>query len=77
MHDHRQCLALFSKLSEYLDNEVDEATGRTIRKHLKRCKPCQVCLRTLERTVTLCRTLDMPQVPPSLSQRLQTIFSRK
>lgn len=77
MHDHRQCLALFSKLSEYLDNEVDEATGRTIKNHLQRCKPCQVCLRTLERTVALCRTLDSPPVPKGLSQRLSKIFQRE
>jgi len=77
MHDHRQCLALFSKISEYLDNEVDEATRRTIKRHLKRCKPCQVCLRTLERTVALCGTLDTLPVPKNFSHRLHRMFLQK
>ena len=25
-HDHKHCLELFQKLSEYLDNELDEIT---------------------------------------------------
>ncbi len=29
-HDRRDCLAMFAKLSEYLDNELDELTCKDI-----------------------------------------------
>jgi anti-sigma factor RsiW len=73
-HDHEQCIALFEKLSEYLDNELDNATAQTIRAHLDACKPCQVCLATLKRTVSLCHTLKESPVPKDLSRRLQELI---
>lgn len=70
-------MELFAKLSEYIDNELDAATARTISEHLDHCKPCQVCLETLKRTVLLCRSAsstDMP-VPESLAKRLRDLIS--
>ena len=29
-HDHKHCLELFEKLSEYLDNELDEVTCKEL-----------------------------------------------
>ena len=34
-HDHKHCLEMFEKLSEYLDDELDEITGREIEQHVK------------------------------------------
>ena len=69
-HDHGACRQLFAKLSEYMDQEVDSATAREIRHHLDQCPPCQACLGTLERTVSLCAALERQTVPVSFSQRL-------
>jgi anti-sigma factor RsiW len=79
MHDHKQCMALFAKLSEYIDNELDTATARTISEHLDHCKPCQVCLATLKRTVLLCRSASGTDlsVPDGLARRLRSIISTK
>jgi anti-sigma factor RsiW len=70
-HDHKHCLELFEKLSEYLDNELDDVTCKEIENHIKECVPCFVCLQTLKRTVDLCKkTADRP-VPPDFSKKLR------
>jgi anti-sigma factor RsiW len=74
-HDHEECKALFARLSEYLDNELDSATRQSIKAHLDQCKPCQVCLATLKRTVSLCRAVKDAPIPDSLSRRLRKLIS--
>lgn len=74
-HDPKQCRSLFARLSEYLDNELDPATSRTIREHLDQCKPCQVCLATLKRTVLICKAARDVPVPDRLASRLRKLIS--
>ncbi len=76
-HDpkHAACRELFAKLSEYMDRELDRATAEEVRYHLGQCPPCQTCLATLKRTVTLCGTLDRSAVPASFSQRLKAMVN--
>lgn len=75
-HDHKQCIALFEKLSEYLDNELDNETAQAIKAHLDACKPCQVCLATLKRTVSLCHALKDSPVPKDLTRHLQELLRK-
>lgn len=70
-HPHKNCAALFDKLSEYIDRELDPATCRAIESHIDACKPCQVCLNTLKQTVALCNNLRSRQVPEALSRKLK------
>ncbi len=71
-HQHdKHCLELFQKLSEYIDQELDEVNCRKIEQHLKDCPPCQACLETLKATTGLCRRIKKAQVPPELSDRLR------
>jgi anti-sigma factor RsiW len=74
-HDHQNCIALFEKLSEYIDRELDAPTCQEIEDHIKACKPCQVCLKTLKQTVNLCRNLERHQVPEAFSNRLKDAIS--
>jgi len=64
-------MALFERLSEYIDRELDAPTCREIEAHIKDCKPCQVCLNTLKRTVNLCKNLESRQVPETFSLKLK------
>lgn len=73
-HDHKHCLELFEKLSEYLDNECDEMTCQEIEKHIKDCVPCFVCMQTLKRTVDLCKQTASKPVPAEVSQKLRAII---
>jgi anti-sigma factor RsiW len=76
MHDHRKCRALFEKLSEYIDNELDAANCDAIEAHLQHCPPCQSCLATLQQTVALCRELKTAAMPEAASQRLRTMIEK-
>ena len=73
-HDHRHCHELFEKLSEYLDNELDEVTCRDIEKHIEECVPCFVCLQTLKRTIDLCKQTVNKSVPEDFSTRLKEVI---
>jgi RNA polymerase sigma-70 factor (ECF subfamily) len=73
-HNHRHCLELFEKLSEYLDNELDEATCEEIENHVKKCVACFVCLQTLKRTVDLCKQAGDRPVPEGFSRKLREVI---
>jgi anti-sigma factor RsiW len=75
IHHHRNCIAVFEKLSEYLDRELDRAGLIEMENHLRDCTPCQVCLETLRRTVSLCGNLKRDPVPESFSQRLREMIA--
>ena len=70
-HDHKHCLELFEKLSEYIDGELDHATCAEIQKHAKDCVACFSCLETLKRTVALCKNVKDQQVPSDVSEKLK------
>jgi anti-sigma factor RsiW len=71
-HNKAECLEMFARLSEYIDNELDEITCRDIERHMADCKPCQVCLATLKRTIQLCKNMnDQSSLPQDFSLRLK------
>ena len=70
-HDHRECIKLFEKLSEYIDGEADEVTCETIRAHLADCPCCTTCMETLKRTVGFCEETPEEPVPQSFSKKLR------
>lgn len=64
-------MALFERLSEYIDRELDPPTCEDIEAHIRACKPCQVCLNTLKKTVDLCKNLEHRQIPETFSLKLK------
>ena len=74
-HPHHDCIALFERLSEYIDKELGPSDCDAIEAHIKSCPPCQVCLKTLEQTVNLCKHLRRQQVPESLSLKLRAAIT--
>ena len=74
-HPHQNCVALFERLSEYIDRELDIPTCKEIEAHINACKPCQVCLNTLKQTVRLCNHLERQQVPETFSLKLKNAIS--
>jgi len=75
-HNRGDCLAMFAKLSEYLDNELDELTCNDIEEHARDCIPCNACMETLRQTIGLCRSLasDEKPVPQIFSNRLKALI---
>jgi anti-sigma factor RsiW len=73
-HDHKHCLEMFEKLSEYIDGELDQATCAAIKAHAENCVACFSCLETLKRTVAFCHKAEEKPIPPELSQKLKDII---
>ena len=53
VHGGPDCKALFAKLSDYLDGEIDAADCAHVDDHLADCPPCRDFLESLRRTVRL------------------------
>ncbi len=51
----RPCLRRLGKLSAYLDRELPAAACEEIRQHMARCGDCRIVLKTLKKTIALCR----------------------
>jgi anti-sigma factor RsiW len=68
-------MALFEKMSEYIDRELDAEARALVDAHIRACCHCQACYETLQRTVDLCRSssADYP-LPDSLSAKLRAMI---
>jgi anti-sigma factor RsiW len=73
-HDHKHCLEMFEKLSEYIDGELDQATCAEIQKHAEDCVACFSCLETLKRTIALCKNVEDKPIPVNLSEKLKELI---
>jgi anti-sigma factor RsiW len=74
-HEHKHCLEMFEKLSEYIDGELDQVTCAEIKKHANDCVACFSCLETLKRTVALCQNTGDKPIPKNLSEKLKEIIA--
>ncbi len=72
--DHKHCVAMFEKLSEYIDGELDPATCNEIESHIERCAACKICLATLKTTIHLCGSMTANPVPQAFSHKLRTLL---
>ena len=73
-HNHRHCAEMFTKLSEYIDGELDQVTCAEIEKHAAKCVACFACLETLKRTVALCKNIKDKPIPREFSRKLKEII---
>jgi anti-sigma factor RsiW len=51
----RPCLQRLARLSAYVDRELPAAACDEIRQHMAGCADCRIVLRTLKKTIALCR----------------------
>ena len=77
---NEKCVALFAKLSEYLDRELSAEDCREIEAHIEGCPPCVAFAQSLRRTVGLCREYEPEEAPGPLRDEaraeLQTAYAR-
>lgn len=74
-HDHHSCMALFEKMSEYIDRELDAAERAQVEAHIRACCHCQACYETLQRTVDLCRSSARDfTLPDTLTEKLRALI---
>ena len=72
--DHKHCLEMFKKLSEYIDGELDNVTCAEIEKHANNCVACFSCMETLKRTVAICKNVKDQPIPQEFSKKLQELI---
>lgn len=77
-HEHGPgCRELASRLSEYLDQEVDPAVCAEIEGHLDDCPPCRDFLESIRRTVHLVREVPEPAaLPDDVKRRIVEAYRR-
>jgi predicted anti-sigma-YlaC factor YlaD len=67
--DHH-CSNMSRTFSQYLDKELAEKMCRKLEHHMKDCPDCRAYFDTLNKTVTLYRSLGPQKVPRAAEQRL-------
>ena len=65
------CVEMIAKLSDYIDNDLDEAMHTLVKRHAGVCPQCEVFLKTLQRTIDLCKHLETRPLSESFSQKLR------
>ncbi len=73
-HKHTQsCKDMYQHMCENLDNELDSAACRKIRKHIENCENCSAFLDSLKKTVYLYKHYPVPQLPVLAHKELLAI----
>ena len=65
---------MFRYICENLDEEIDSAKCREIRKHIEGCTDCEAYLESLKTTIALYRHYPIPPLTPKAKKRLQSII---
>lgn len=70
------CKALFERVSEYLDGELEPAVCQKIEEHIKDCPQCEDCFEALRKTVGVCRDLPHEDVSEDIRLRLRNALKK-
>ena len=71
-----RCLALLSRLSQYIDFELAPRQRRAIDDHCRDCARCQRMIAGLQRTVSLCRRAGSSPMPARTQARARARIAR-
>jgi anti-sigma factor RsiW len=75
-----ECERVFALLSEYLDQELPPASCEELEQHLRNCPPCIQFVRSLKRSVNLCRQLgqcrDVLRLDPDVMAGLRRAYEK-
>jgi RNA polymerase sigma-70 factor (ECF subfamily) len=70
------CKAIFERLSEYLDEELDAGLCSEVDEHLDGCAPCKKFLESLRRTVATLGDLDRPHLPDEVRREVLEAYHK-
>ncbi len=76
VHGGRGCLALFAKLSEYLDGELDPTACAGVLDHMADCGRCREFLESLRRAVAHVASMEAPELPESFKKDILSAYAR-
>lgn len=70
-HSTVRCRKILRTISGYLDNDLPKSACAMIRKHLDVCMKCERVVRSLKRTINLCKRADVARLTASDKTRLR------
>jgi len=76
VHGGPECKALFAKLSEYMDGELDPTACASVDDHMADCERCREFLESLRRAVAHVNTTDVPGLPENLKRDIVSAYER-
>ena len=76
-HDHSNCYALLTSISEYVDGTLNEALCEELEQHLTECENCTVVVDTLRKTIMLYQktTDEATRMPHLVRERLYRVLN--
>lgn len=75
-HGGADCREIFSRLSEYLDRELDSELCGRIDEHMRGCAPCEAFLASLRATVALLGDPEPVELPHDARRAILERLSR-
>jgi anti-sigma factor RsiW len=69
-----ECQEMLAKLSDYIDEELEEQLCAEIEAHMRQCPDCQIMVDTLQKTVKLYRTHGQTEIPAAVKTRLYAVL---
>jgi len=75
-HGGPECVALFAKLSEYLDDELDPTACAGVEDHMADCGRCRKFLESLRRAVAHVASMEAPELPENLKRDILSAYAR-
>ncbi len=72
----RECRALLSEISAYLDGELSTTACDTIERHCETCTDCAAVVQGLRETIGLCRKAGSFPLPVAVRQRARAGIER-
>jgi len=76
VHGGPECVALFAKLSEYMDGELDPAVCAEVDGHMVDCAPCKEFLESLRRAVAHVASTQVSDLPDDLKHAIVSAYER-
>lgn len=73
----RPCLRRLARLSAYLDRELPASACDEIRQHMASCLDCGIVLKTLKKTIALCRRAPARQPSRAALTRVLSAIRRE
>jgi anti-sigma factor RsiW len=70
-HSSVHCRKILRAISGYLDDDLPKSMCAAIRRHLGDCLKCERVVRSLKRTINLCRKADVARLTASDKTRLR------
>ena len=75
--DRLRCKAMFAELSNYLDEQLDDAFCEELERHMDGCDPCEAFLASLQSTIEQCRKAPSESLTPAEAAKLRRQLTEK